>query len=88
MPESGISGLLPLQGLNGTMKTKLDSPDTTFRVYAKTGSIYYASALAGEFIAASGRKYLFTVYIDNKEKRKQYAQSDNNNIEGAAIAEK
>jgi len=86
--ESGISGLLPLSGLNGTMKTKLDSPDTTFRVYAKTGSIYYASALAGEFIAASGRKYLFTVYIDNKEKRKQYAQSDNNNIEGAAIAEK
>jgi D-alanyl-D-alanine carboxypeptidase/D-alanyl-D-alanine-endopeptidase (penicillin-binding protein 4) len=64
--------LLPLSGLDGTMKSKLDDSGTAFRIYAKTGSIYYASALAGDFIAASGKKYLFAVFIDNKVKRRQY----------------
>jgi D-alanyl-D-alanine carboxypeptidase len=70
------------------MKSKLENPDTAFRVYAKTGSIYYASALAGEFIASSGKKYLFSVYIANKEKRNLYTLSGNGSIEKAKTAEK
>ena len=69
------------------MKSKFDNQDTAFKVYAKTGSIYYASALAGEFIASSGKKYLFSVFIDNKEKRRQYSISGNS-IGAAELAEK
>lgn len=87
-PELNLSKLLPLSGIDGTMKSKLDDTGTAFRVYAKTGSIYYASALAGEFIANSGKKYFFTVYLDNKEERKRYALSGNGSIEEAKKAEK
>lgn len=80
--------LLPLSGLDGTMKSKLDVPGTAFRIYAKTGSIYYASALAGDFIAATGKKYLFAVFIDNKVKRRQYSDAGNGSIEAAQQAEK
>lgn len=86
--KNGLSELLPLSGLDGTMKSKLDSQDTAFKVYAKTGTIYFASALAGEFIASSGKKYLFSVFIDNKEKRKQYTAAGICGIEAANQAEK
>lgn len=88
LPEGEISKLLPLSGLDGTMKSKLDSSDTAFRVYAKTGSIYYASALAGEFIGLSGKKYLFSIFINNKDKRKLYISSGKHSIEEAKKAEK
>lgn len=86
--KDGLSKLLPLSGLDGTMKSKFDAPDTAFRIYAKTGSIYYASALAGEFIALSGKKYLFSVFINNKEKRRQYSSSGSRSIDAAEQAEK
>jgi len=86
--KEGISGILPMSGLDGTMKSKLDNPDTAFKVCAKTGTIYFASALAGEFVASSGKKYLFSMFIDNKEKRKQYTTVGNSSIEKAREAEK
>jgi D-alanyl-D-alanine carboxypeptidase/D-alanyl-D-alanine-endopeptidase (penicillin-binding protein 4) len=86
--KNGLSELLPLSGLDGTMRSKLDNQDTAFRVYAKTGTIYFASALAGEFIASSGKKYLFSVFIDNKGKRKQYTAAGASGIEAAKQAEK
>ncbi len=87
-PDLAISRLLPMSGLDGTMKSKLDRPETAFRVSAKTGSIYYASALAGEFFSASGKKYIFVIFIDDKNRRNSYSQSGRRSIDEAKRAEK
>lgn len=64
-----LEEILPMSGETGTLKYRLDSPDTAYRVYAKTGSLSYSSALAGLFYGASGKKYLFVLFIDNKQSR-------------------
>ncbi len=83
-----IYKMLPLSGINGTMKNRLNFPETAFRVYAKTGTIYYASSLAGEFTACSGKKYYFSVYLNDQTKRKNYTSSKNENINKAVEADK
>lgn len=65
MPEK----ILPVSGWDGTMRGRLDQPDTAFRVYAKTGNIFYATALAGIFYANSGKKYIFSIYVNDVNKR-------------------
>lgn len=67
-----LEEILPLSGWEGTMKNRLDLPDTAFRVYSKTGSIFYASALAGVFYGKSGKRYIFTVFINDNNKRSVY----------------
>jgi len=67
-----LEEILPLSGWDGTMKNRLDKPESAFRVYGKTGSIFYASGLAGAFYAKSGKRFLFTVYINNSTKRSEY----------------
>lgn len=87
-PDLAIPRLLPMSGLEGTMKSKLDRPETAFRVFAKTGSIYYASALAGEFFSGSGKRYIFVIFIDDKKKRNLYSLSESRSIDEAKTAEK
>jgi D-alanyl-D-alanine carboxypeptidase/D-alanyl-D-alanine-endopeptidase (penicillin-binding protein 4) len=67
-----LEKILPISGWEGTMKGRLDQPEGAFRIYAKTGSIFYASGLAGVFYAKSGKKYIFTVYINDNAKRSEY----------------
>jgi len=67
-----LEDLLPVSGWDGTMRTRLDQPEAAFRVYGKTGSIFYASALAGMFYAKSGKRYIFTIYINDNVKRSEY----------------
>ncbi len=67
-----LEEILPLSGWDGTMRGRLDTPEAAFRVYCKTGSIFYASGLAGVFYGRSGKRYIFTVYINDNVRRSQY----------------
>lgn len=67
-----LEDILPLSGWEGTMRGRLDQPEGAFRVYGKTGSIFYASGLAGVFYGRSGKRYIFTVYINDNEGRSEY----------------
>lgn len=67
--DCSLEEFLPMSGESGTLKYRLDTPDTAYRVYAKTGSISYSSALAGLLYGASGRRYLFAIFIDSKNNR-------------------
>lgn len=67
--DYSMEEILPMSGESGTMRYRLDTPETAYRVYAKTGSLSYSSALAGMFYGASGKKYLFVVFIDSKGNR-------------------
>lgn len=67
-----LEDILPVSGWEGTMRTRLDQPESAFRVYGKTGSIFYASGLAGLFYAKSGKRYIFTIYINDNAGRSEY----------------
>lgn len=61
---------LPLSGVEGTMTARMDSPYAAMRVYAKTGNIFFASALTGFFYGDSGKRYVFSIFISDIDKRK------------------
>ncbi|HOP62876.1 MAG TPA: D-alanyl-D-alanine carboxypeptidase/D-alanyl-D-alanine-endopeptidase [Spirochaetota bacterium] len=90
LKEQGVTlaNLLSLSGLDGTIKARFENHETAFRVSAKTGTLYYASALSGEFTANSGKNYYFAIYINDTEKRRLYMVSGNGNIGSANSAEK
>lgn len=67
-----VEELLPLSGWDGTMKNRLENPSTALRVYGKTGSIFYASALAGIFHGKSGKRYIYSIFINDPAKRREY----------------
>ncbi len=75
-----IDYYLPMSGLEGTLTSRLDSPETAMRVFAKTGTIFYASALSGLFYSQSGKKFIFSIFISDIEKRSSY---DNNSKIGS-----
>lgn len=79
---------LPMSGESGTLKSRLDSPDTAFKIFAKTGSIYYSSSLAGVVYGASGKRYIFAVFIDSREQRKSFDMKKVKDVNDSIIAEK
>ncbi len=64
--------ILPVASYDGTLLKRFRSPSYSYRVFAKTGTIYYASGLAGIFYGRSGKKYLFCAFINDNEKRLSY----------------
>jgi serine-type D-Ala-D-Ala carboxypeptidase/endopeptidase (penicillin-binding protein 4) len=55
--------LLPVSGWKGTLKGRLYSPETAFRVWAKTGTVFYGGGLAGYLFTRGGKRLAFTVLI-------------------------
>lgn len=50
----GIIALLPAAGWSGSLQSRLRSPDAVLRVWAKTGSLDFASALVGYVLPPDG----------------------------------
>lgn len=64
--------LLPISGWTGTLRRRMVEPDTAFRIWAKTGSISYANAIAGYLNAESGRTLLFAIFVNDLTRRKDF----------------
>jgi D-alanyl-D-alanine carboxypeptidase/D-alanyl-D-alanine-endopeptidase (penicillin-binding protein 4) len=65
-----FESLLPVAGWKGTMENRLVSPEAAFRVWAKTGTMFYASALAGYLYTRSHRRLIFAVLLSDPQERK------------------
>lgn len=52
--DHGIIALLPAAGWSGSLESRLRAPDTAIRVWAKTGSLDFASALVGYALPIGG----------------------------------
>ncbi len=59
----GILPLLPAAGWSGSLEGRFRTPDAALRVWAKTGSLDFASALVGYVLPASGRPLRLAVLI-------------------------
>ena len=77
---------LPMSGWEGTMMQRLDTSEAAFRVYGKTGSIFYASALSGFFYSNSGKKYIFSIFISDINRRIEHDNNKKKNPSDAAEA--
>lgn len=72
------SSLLPISGWKGTLLNRLKLPETAFRVWAKTGSLYYVKTLAGYVYTNSGKKLIFSLMSSDMEQRKKWDEKKEN----------
>ncbi|MDX6748353.1 D-alanyl-D-alanine carboxypeptidase [Geminicoccaceae bacterium 1502E] len=78
-PGGALPPLLPLMagsGLDGTLSRRLDRPEEALRVWGKTGTLAYASALAGYLLPADGRPRAFALLIADPARRALYLQQE------------
>ncbi|MBF5043261.1 D-alanyl-D-alanine carboxypeptidase/D-alanyl-D-alanine-endopeptidase [Aggregicoccus sp. 17bor-14] len=61
--------LLPVGGWSGTLAGRLTQPETAFNVWAKTGSMDYASGMVGHLFTPSGRELLFCILVSDLAQR-------------------
>ncbi|WDF71710.1 D-alanyl-D-alanine carboxypeptidase/D-alanyl-D-alanine endopeptidase [Novosphingobium sp. KACC 22771] len=57
---------LPIGGVDGTLGRRMKNPVLQGKVFAKTGTLLAANALAGYLIAASGRELTFAIYANDR----------------------
>ncbi|NOW47886.1 D-alanyl-D-alanine carboxypeptidase/D-alanyl-D-alanine-endopeptidase (penicillin-binding protein 4) [Novosphingobium sp. SG751A] len=57
---------LPIGGVDGTLGRRMKNPVLQGKVFAKTGTLLAANALAGYMIAASGRELTFAIYANDR----------------------
>ena len=62
--------LLSINAQSGGIRKRIKNPEYAYRIYAKTGSLYYVNNLAGYLIAKSNKKYAFALFFTEQEKRK------------------
>lgn len=66
-----FASLLPISGWKGSLANWDDEPALAFRVWAKTGSMYYGRGLAGYLHAASGRRLAFALFTSDLGERRR-----------------
>lgn len=64
-----LPSLLPLSGWSGTLQRRFLTPAAALAVAAKSGSLDYASALAGYLLRASKRPQIFVLLADDASAR-------------------
>jgi D-alanyl-D-alanine carboxypeptidase/D-alanyl-D-alanine-endopeptidase (penicillin-binding protein 4) len=63
-----ILSKLPISGKNGTLRRRMKEPSTAFKVWAKTGTMNYASCLAG-YLLHEGQIKEFALMVNDIPKR-------------------
>ncbi len=67
-----FESLLPISGWKGGLAAWEDEPALAFRVWAKTGSMYYGRGLAGYLHTASGRRVAFALFTSDLDARRRH----------------
>ncbi|MBC76610.1 MAG: hypothetical protein CME64_11405 [Halobacteriovoraceae bacterium] len=62
--------LFSINGRSGWISKRLLHPSTAYRVWAKTGSLYYVSNIAGYYLTSKGERVAFAILIHDSKARK------------------
>lgn len=73
---------LSINGHSGGISRRLTEPEHAFRIYAKTGSVYFVNNLAGYLIANSGKRYAFSIFTSHKKNRDLLNQENSKKVNG------
>lgn len=68
----GLADLLPASGWENGLGGRLRGPATALGVWAKTGTMHYASGLAGYLFPGDGRRLAFAVFVNDLARRRAY----------------
>jgi D-alanyl-D-alanine carboxypeptidase/D-alanyl-D-alanine-endopeptidase (penicillin-binding protein 4) len=60
---------LSINGHSGALSKRINSPSLNFRVYGKSGSVYFVNNLAGYIITNSGKRFAFAIFTSDKKSR-------------------
>ncbi len=71
---------LSINGHSGGIRRRLNKVDQSFRVYGKTGSLFFVNNLAGYLIAKSGKLYSFSIFTTDKESRDILSKSNSKKV--------
>ncbi len=83
----GFVELLPSSAWKESFDGRFAEPATALRVWAKTGTMNYASGMAGVLFAHSGRRLAFALFVTDFDRRRHYdADRDTPGSEAAAEA--
>ena len=66
-----FESLLPISGWKGSLAGWEDEPALAFRVWAKTGTMYYGRGLAGYLYTVSGRRLAFALFTSDLDERRR-----------------
>ena len=66
-----FESLLPISGWKGSLAGWEDEPALAFRVWAKTGTMYYGRGLAGYLYTTSGRRLAFALFTSDLDERRR-----------------
>lgn len=69
---NALPALLPGGGWSGTLADRFGTPDQSLRVWAKTGTLNYGSALAGYLFPSSDRPAVFATMVSDIGAREAY----------------
>jgi D-alanyl-D-alanine carboxypeptidase/D-alanyl-D-alanine-endopeptidase (penicillin-binding protein 4) len=67
----GIMALLPVAAWSGSLQSRFKTPQEALRVWAKTGSLDFASALVGYVLPPSGQPRRLAVLISDEASRRE-----------------
>ena len=66
-----FESLLPISGWKGSLAGWEEEPALAFRVWAKTGTMYYGRGLAGYLYTTSGRRLAFALFTSDLDERRR-----------------
>jgi serine-type D-Ala-D-Ala carboxypeptidase/endopeptidase (penicillin-binding protein 4) len=67
--DRSFESLLPISGWKGTLSNRLGPPESAFRVWAKTGSMFYSNTLAGYLYTLQGKRLIFAIMLSDLKER-------------------
>ncbi len=76
-----LCSLLAAGGARGTLSKRLEAPDVSLAVWAKTGTMNFAVGLAGELLPENGHRRRFVIFVNDLEAR---ARNDAQQLAGQA----
>ena len=79
------TSLLPVAATSGSLQHRFVKPETALRIWAKTGTIFYSTTLAGVLHTLSGRRLLFAVACTDDARRAVYEREMRSGRRDSAI---
>ena len=81
-----LPALLPAAAYSGTLARRFVDERTAFRVWAKTGTVFYGSAIAGYLLPERGEPLSFVIMVTDEARRRAFDAEPDRHLELAPAA--
>lgn len=86
--KRNLISYLSISGHSGGIRKRFNGVGDSYRIYAKTGSLFFVNNLAGYFQGKSGKLYAFSLFSTDSKKRQQLNKENSNKVNQVRIQSK